>query len=309
MKIGFIGLGMMGRGMAANLQKAGHAFTVHDLNRTAAEPYLENGAGWADTPGALAEACEVVFTSLPRPVDVEAVGAGADGLVAGLKPGSVWVDLSTNSVEVVRRLHAGLAARDVGFLDAPVSGGPAGAASGKLAIWIGGDRAVFDRCQPLLDTMGDQARYIGESGAGTIAKLCHNLTSAILMEAIAEVMTIGVKAGLPPLQLFEAMRAGALGRARTFDVVHRRWLADKLDPPNFQMQFFHKDVRLAVELARQVGVPARLAQLTLEEITEGLNRGWGGRDSQAYLCLQQERAGVPAFGASIEEIEDMMTRS
>lgn len=306
MKIGFIGLGLMGRGMAANLQKAGHDLAVHDLNCDAAQPFLDNGAAWAETPRDLAENAEIVFTSLPRPSDVEAV---ADGLIAGLKPDAVWFDLSTNSVDLVRRLHDELAAKGAHFLDAPVSGGPAGAASGKLAIWIGGDRAVFDRCQPVLDAMADQARYVGEIGAGSIAKLCHNLSSTVMMQAIAEAMTIGVKAGLPPLQLYEAMRAGAMGRARSYDIIHRRWLPEQLDPPNFQLKLLHKDIRLAVELARQVGAPTRLSQIAYEEMTEALNRGWGDRDAQTVLLLQQERAGLESFGLEMEQIEEVMSRS
>ena len=125
-----------------------------------------------------------------------------------------------------------------------MSGGPAGAASGKLAIWVGGDKAVFDRCQPVLDAMADQARYVGEIGAGSIAKLVHNLCSTVMMQALAEAMTIGVKAGLEPLQLYEAIRAGAMGRARSFDIIHRRWLPARLDPPNFELQLLHKDVKL-----------------------------------------------------------------
>lgn len=122
-------------------------------------------------------------------------------------------------------------------------------------------------------------------------------------------MTIGVKAGLEPLQLYEAIRAGAMGRARAFDGIHRRWLPEKLDPPNFELQLLHKDVKLAVELARQVGVPARLSQLSLEELTEAMNRGFARRDAQAVLMLQQERAGLPSFGLSVEDIEAVMKRS
>ncbi|WP_417210576.1 NAD(P)-dependent oxidoreductase [Antarctobacter sp.] len=309
MKIGFIGLGLMGRGMAANLQKAGHDLTVHDLSREAAQPFLDAGAHWAETPKALARHAEIVFTSLPRPSDVDAVAEGESGLIAGFRAGAVWFDLSTNSVDVVRRIYDSLSAKGVHFLDAPVSGGPAGAASGKLAIWIGGDRAVFDRCQPVLDAMADQARYVGDIGAGSIAKLCHNLSSTVMIQALAEAMTIGVKAGLPPLQLYEAMRAGAAGRARAFDMIHRRWLPEKLDPPNFQLQLLHKDIKLAVELARQVGVPVRLSQMALEEMTEALNRGWGTRDAQTMLLLQQERAGLEPFGLEMDEIEEVMSRS
>lgn len=306
MRIGFIGLGLMGRGMAANLQKAGFALMVHDLRPEAAAPFLAAGATWTDTPAELAAGVEVVFTSLPRPQDVQGV---ADGLAAGLRPGTAWFDLSTNGLSEVRALHAHMAESGVAFLDAPISGGPAGAASGKLAIWVGGDAATFDRCRPALEAMADQARHIGGIGAGTIAKLCHNLCSTVMMQAIAEAMTIGIKAGLEPLDLFAAMRAGATGRARSFDIVHRRWLPENLDPPTFQLQLLHKDIRLALEMAGHAGVPARLSRLAFEEMTEALNRGWGARDAQSVLMLQQERAGLGSFGLSIEDVAEVMARS
>lgn len=309
MKIGFIGLGLMGRGMAANIQKAGYDLVVHDMRREAAEGVLTAGAHWADSPRILAEQCDLLFTSLPRPSDVQTVYSGDNGLGAGLRPGATWFDLSTNSVDVVRKLNSELAETNVHFLDAPVSGGPSGAASGKLAIWVGGDKAAFDLYQSVLDCFADQARYVGQIGAGSIAKLVHNLMSTVLMQVVAEGMTIGVKAGLGPLELFEAIRAGATGRSRAWDIVHRRWLPENLDPPTFQLQLLHKDVKLAVELARQLGVPARLSQLALEEMTEALNRGWGERDAQSVLMIQQERAGLDSFGLSIEMIEDTMKKS
>lgn len=309
MKVGFVGLGLMGRGMAANIQKAGFDLVVHDMRRESAANFLDAGAAWADTPKNLGEQVDVVFTSLPRPTDVEAVCAGADGLAAGLRPGAAWFDLSTNSVDMVRNLNTQLSEKGVNFLDAPVSGGPSGAASGRLAIWVGGDKASFDRFEPVLDKFADQARYVGEIGAGSIAKLVNNLMSTVLMMAIAEGMTIGVKAGMAPLELFEAVRAGVAGRARTWDLVHKRWLPENLDPPTFQLQLLHKDIKLAVELARQVGVPSRLSQLALEDMTEALNRGWGERDAQSVLMLQQERAGLGPFDLSIEQIQEVMERS
>jgi len=218
MRIGFIGLGMMGRGMAANLQKAGHELVVHDLTRQAASQHLANGATWAASPRAVAEACDIVFTSLPTPADVEAVGLGENGLASGFRKGAAWFDLSTNAVDVVRRLHATLAEQGVDFLDAPVSGGPSGASSGRLAIWVGGDKPAFEKYQAALDAMGDQARYIGAIGAGTIAKLTHNCAGAAINTVLAEVFTMGVKAGVEPLALWEAIRQGATGRQRTFDL-------------------------------------------------------------------------------------------
>src|SRR5207237_2164675 len=194
MRVGFIGLGMMGKGMAANLQKAGHQLTVHDLNRAAAEPFLAKGAAWANSPRQVAEASEVVFTSLPVPADVEAVALGPNGLIEGMKPDTAFFDMSTNSVAMVRKINAAFAEKNLYMLDSPVSGGPGGAASGKMAIWAGGDEQQFNRHKSVLDAMGDQARYIGPIGAGTIAKLVHNCTSAVIGVALAEVLTMGIKA-------------------------------------------------------------------------------------------------------------------
>jgi 3-hydroxyisobutyrate dehydrogenase len=309
MKIGFIGLGMMGRGMAANLQKAGYALVVNDLTRQAASHHLANGATWAETPRAVAEACDLVFTSLPTPADVEEVGLGEQGLAAGFRRGAAWFDLSTNAVDVVRRLNATFAAKGVDFLDAPVSGGPAGAESGRLAIWVGGDKAVFDRHKAVLDAMADQARYIGPTGAGAIAKLVHNVASAAINAAVTEAMTMGVKAGLDPLALWEAIRTGSAGRMRCFDGVGRRFLRGRLDPPNFQLRLIQKDVLLALQLGREASVPMRLCNLMAQDITEAMNRGWSTRDSQSFLLLQQERAGIPPFALSDEQVNGVLAKN
>jgi 3-hydroxyisobutyrate dehydrogenase-like beta-hydroxyacid dehydrogenase len=308
MQVGFIGLGMMGAGMAANLQKAGHQLVVHDLHRQAASRHLADGAIWAATPRAVAEQCEVIFTSLPTPPDVEAVALGEDGLLAGMQPGSAYFDLSTNSVALVRQLHATFLERGVHLLDAPVSGGPSGANSGRLAIWVGGDQAVFDKYKSVLDAMGDQARYIGPIGAGSIAKLVHNCAGAAINTALAEVFTMGVKAGVDPLPLWEAIRQGATGRQRTFDRLGGQFLQGRYEPPDFALRLLHKDVSLALQLGREVSVPMRLCNLALQEMTEAMNRGWGGRDSRSYMVLQQERAGIPPIAVPAEQIRAVLDR-
>ena len=252
MKVGFIGLGMMGAGMASNIQKGGFQLVVHDLTRQAASKHLNDGAIWADSPKAVAEQCEIVFTSLPTPADVRHVGTGENGLIEGFQKGSVWLDLSTNAVDVVRDLNAIFAEKGVDFLDAPVSGGPSGANSGKLAVWIGGDKAAYDKYKAVLDAFSDQNRYIGPIGAGTIAKLVHNSASAAVNVVLSEVFTMGVKAGVEPLQLFEAIRQGAAGRVRLFDRLQKQFLTGVYDPPDFALRLLHKDVSLACQLGREV---------------------------------------------------------
>jgi 3-hydroxyisobutyrate dehydrogenase len=178
------------------------------------------------------------------------------------------------------------------MLDAPVSGGPRGARTRKLAIWVGGDAAVFQRVKPVLDAMGDQVRRVGDIGAGSVAKLVHNMTTYCVQTALAEVFTLGVKAGVEPIELWEAVRYGATGRQRTFDRLADGFLRGKYDPPNFALRLAHKDVSLAVALGREHKVPMRVANMVLEEMTEALNRGWGDRDSRSPMLLQEERAGV-----------------
>src|SRR6202162_180391 len=291
MKVGFIGLGMMGKGMAANLQKAGHQLIVPHIRRAAAEPYLANGATWADSPKAVGEQSEVVFTSLPVPADVEAVALGPNGLIEGMKPDTAFFDMSTNSVAVVRQINAAFAEKNLYMLDSPVSGGPGGAASGKMAIWVGGDEQQFNLHKSVLDVMGDQARYIGPLAAGTVAKLVHNCTSAIMNVALAEVFTMGIKAGVEPLDLWEAVRQGATGRVSTFDRMGK-FLAGQYDPADFALRLLHKDVSLAVGLGKEVGVPMRLANMGLEELTEAMGRGWQQRDSRSPMPLKVEPAGL-----------------
>jgi 3-hydroxyisobutyrate dehydrogenase-like beta-hydroxyacid dehydrogenase len=300
MKVGFIGLGTMGASMAANLQKAGHDLVVHDIRRAAAERHLAAGAVWADNPKALAEQCEVIFTSLPGPPEVAEVALGANGLLAGMSEGSAWFDLSTNSPTLVRELNTRFGEKRIYMLDAPVSGGPRGAASGRLALWVGGDEQIFNRHKKVLDAIGDQARYIGPIGAGSVAKLVHNCAGYAIQCVLAEVFTMGVKAGVEPLALWEAVRQGAGGRRRTFDALADHFLANKYDPPDFALRLAHKDVTLATQLGREMRVPMHMANLALDELTAALNRGWEARDSRVAMLLQQERAGVKIEVAEAE---------
>lgn len=304
MQLGFIGLGTMGGWMALNARKGGYAMKVHDLKRDIAKPQLEAGATWAASAAEAARDVDVLLTSLPGPREVQAV---AEQVLPAMKRGAAWCDLSTNSPTVVRALHARAAERGIALLDAPVSGGPAGAKSGQLALWVGGERTVFDRCKPVLDAIGDQVLYIGDIGAGSVAKLVHNCAGYAMQLALAEVFTVGVKAGVDPLSLWAAIRQGALGRKRSFDRLGDQFLQGKFDPPNFALALAHKDITLATELGREMGVPMRMANLTYAEMTEALNRGWHGRDSRSYLIIQQERAGLD-IKVPVEEIRKVLER-
>ena len=282
MRLAFIGLGTMGGPMAANLQRAGHEVRAHDLRRV-------EGFNWfAAAPDAVQD-CELLFTSVPGPDDVDAVAAK---LKPVLRPGTAWFDLSTNSPSRVRRLHGELAREGVQFLDAPVSGGPSGAKSGKLAIWVGGERATYGRYESVLRAIGDQPLYIGAIGAGTVAKLAHNCASFAIHAAMAEIFTLGVKAGVEPLALFRALRQGATGRKRTFDRLAEHFLPGKYDPAAFSLRLAHKDATLALELAREAGVPMKIGQIALDELSLAIERGWIDRDFRAAMTLQEERAGV-----------------
>jgi 3-hydroxyisobutyrate dehydrogenase-like beta-hydroxyacid dehydrogenase len=306
MKVGFIGLGTMGASMALNVLKGGHELVVHDINREAVGLHLEAGAAWADTPRQVMELSEVVFTSLPGPPEVQSVALGENGLIHAVRPGKVYFDLSTNSPTLLRHIHAEFAKEGAHVLDAPVSGGPRGARSGRLAIWVGGDRAIYDQYKPVLDAIGDKPYYVGPIGAGSIAKLVHNCTGYIIQTAMAETFTMGIKAGVDPLVLWQAVRHGALGRRQTFDSLTEHFLPGQFDPPDFALRLARKDVNLAVEVGREFDVPMRLANLTLAELTEALNRGWGQRDSRVAMLLQEERAGIDVHvpQEKIQEILD-----
>ncbi len=293
MRIGFIGLGNMGGPMALNVLKAGHAMVVSDLRREMAKPHLDQGATWAGSPNEVAQASEIVFTSLPGPREVEAVTLGSGGILEGAARGTVYVDLSTSSATLIRRIHRMYADRGLDVLDAPVSGGVPGARSGKLAVLVGGDEALYRRVKPVLDAIGDKVMRVGEIGCGTIAKLVHNMVSACARMAIAEGMTLGVKAGVAPEALLDALQRSSFGQGRVLkEMIPNIVFPGNFDTVNFALELLRKDVGLATELGREYHVPMMIAALAEQQLEEGLRRGWGHRDSNSLFLLQEERAGV-----------------
>jgi 3-hydroxyisobutyrate dehydrogenase len=303
--VGFIGLGIMGGPMSLHVLHAGYRLVVHDIRREAAANLIQAGATWADAPRALAEQCEVIFTCLPGLPQIEAVALGADGIVEGIRPGHAYFEMSTNSPELVKRLHAAFAERGAHMLDAPISGGGVGAKRGRLAIWVGGEKSVYDRHEPVLRAMGDRPVHVGAIGAGLVAKLVHNCASQAAQAAIAEVFVMGVKAGADPLSLWKAIRQGSIGRRRTFDGLAIHFLPAAFDQVEAALRITHKDMMIATDIGRELGVPMRMSNLALADIEEAMNRGWAERDCRSVMLLPQERAGVK-IAVSREAIQEAL---
>jgi 3-hydroxyisobutyrate dehydrogenase-like beta-hydroxyacid dehydrogenase len=292
MNIGFIGLGNMGSGMALNILKAGYTLTVYDVKQELIIPIQEAGAFQANNPKAVAQESEIVFTSLPGPVEVEAVALGEGGLIEGLRPGMVYIDLSSSSPTLARRIYDRFKEKGASVMDIPVSGGVTGAKSGKLTMMVGGDEDVFQKCFPVLKSFGDKITYTGKIGCGSICKLMHNCIGYGLQTIVAECLTLGVKAGVEPMALWRILRDGGTGQGVMFhrvmpDIV----LRGHFDPPHFALRLAFKDVNLATSLGREFEVPMPMANLALQEMMSALNRGWGDRDSRVTMLLQEERAG------------------
>jgi 3-hydroxyisobutyrate dehydrogenase len=291
--IGFIGLGNMGGGMAANIQKAGYPMVVYDIREGATRPFLERGARLASSPAEVARLSNITLTSLPGPKEVEEVAVGPEGVLAGIRRGGIFVDLSTSRPTLIRQIEPRFRQKGAHVLDAPVSGGKTGAATGNLAVMVGGEREIYDRIKPLLDTFGDKVFYAGSIGAGSIAKLVHNMIGHGVRQAIAEGLTLGVKAGVEPEALWECVRRGALGRmSGLHEGIARTVFRGQFEPASFALALSRKDIGLATELGKEFNVPMPVANLVEQIAIQGMNRGWGDKDSSITFLLQEEVAGV-----------------
>ena len=291
MRIGFIGLGNMGGPMALNLIKAGHTLVVHDLRRELAKPHVDAGATWADDVKTAARGAELILTSLPGPPEVESVAMGH--ILDAANPGSVYADLSTNSPTVMRKIHAAFKAKGVHVLDSPVSGGVIGAKRGSLQVMVGGDEAIYREVKGVLGAIGNNVGYMGAIGSGCIAKLVHNMISILSRSLIAEGFTLGVKAGVKPEALLEAIRGASFGQGLILshmipDVVFK----GDFDAVRFALKLARKDVGLATALAREFDVPMPMASAGEQILIQAMARGWGDRDSTSPWELQEEAARV-----------------
>jgi len=305
--VGFIGLGAMGGPMARHILADGFPLVVNDIRKEAAAPHLEQGAAWTDTPRAVAEQCDVVLTCLPTVESVEAVATGPDGVLSGLRAGQAHFEMSTNSPKAIARLHTAYQEKGVHFLDAPITGGAAGARTARLTIFVGGDKPSFERFTPVLAAFCDRLIHVGPSGTGIVTKLVNNCVGQTISLAMAEIFALGLKAGAEPLPLWEALRSGASGRRRTFDGMIDEFLPGRFSPPNAALSIYYKDMMLATELGRELHAPMRFANLALGEYAEAMSRGLKDMDGRITMTLPLERVGVKVT-EDPEAIEDILRR-
>jgi len=289
-KVAFVGLGTMGAPMAMNLLKAGHEVTVHNRTRDRERPLEAAGAQRAESPQAAAATADVVITCVSDTPDVAAVILGDSGIIHGAKPGTVVVDMSTISPTVTREIADALAARQIALVDAPVSGGSEGAQRGTLSIMVGGEAAVVDQVRPVLAAMGSTITHVGPIGAGQTTKAINQIIVAGTYWAIAEGMALGLKADLDMERVVQAVSGGAAG---SWGLDHRSGNMINNDYPlGFRVRLHRKDLNIALEAARALGVTLPMAAY-VEQIETGLiGRGFGDEDVSAIARSLREQSGI-----------------
>jgi 2-hydroxy-3-oxopropionate reductase len=281
MRVGFIGLGVMGRPMALHLIKAGHELAVWARRPESAAPLAEKGAAVCASPADLARRCEVVFTMITSSADVEGVALGPGGLAEGFAPGAVLVDCSTIAPDSARRIAATLAEKGVSLLDAPVSGGEQGAIDATLAIMAGGEAEVLERVRPLLECLGKRIVHVGPNGAGQVAKACNQMIMVAAIEAAAEAMRLAAAAGVDCGRVKEALSGGSAA-SRVLDVMGERMVKRDFTA-GIEARLHHKDFGIVLEAARQVGVPVPLTAAVAQQLNALMARGWGRDDTSSLL--------------------------
>jgi 2-hydroxy-3-oxopropionate reductase len=287
-KIGFAGLGIMGAPMARNLMEAGHELVLYNRTREKAEELAADGTVVADSPGEVAEACDIVITMLPDSPEVREVVAGENGVLEGIREGSLLIDMSTISPVATRELAAEVKERGASMLDAPVSGGDVGAWQGTLSIMVGGSEEDFERARPLFEVMGQTITHVGESGAGQTAKAANQIVVALTIEAISEALVLGSKAGAAPEKILEALSGGLAG-SKVMEAKREKFLEHDFEP-GFRVELHHKDLGIALATGREYGVSLPVTAI-VDQMFEALKmKGWGDRDHSAILSLIEEGA-------------------
>jgi 2-hydroxymethylglutarate dehydrogenase len=290
MNIGFIGIGQMGRHMAARILDAGYGLTAHDLKREAAAPLLARGAAWAAAPGDVARACRVVITSLPAPDDVKQVVYGQDGLMSGWRAGDIYIDMSTNSPTAVQGIARDAGAKGVSVLDSPVSGGTGAAEKGALTIMVGGEASALEQVRQVLETMGQKIFHVGAVGCGNAAKLVNNLIGLACNSISAEGFVLGVRAGINPATLLEIIKVST----------GNNWCAQQYPgttfrgnfEPGFKISLAYKDIGLALSLGDEYGVPLPVGEAVRKDLADAVAAGLSDKGVDAVILPLEKAAGV-----------------
>jgi 2-hydroxy-3-oxopropionate reductase len=288
--VGFVGLGIMGAFMAGNLLEAGHELVVHNRTRTKAERLAQRGARVAASPREVAEGSDVIITMLPGPPQVEEVVAGEGGLLEGASEGSLIIDMSTSSPILARELARAARNKAVGMLDAPVSGGDVGARDGTLSIMVGGEEEDFERARPLFRVMGETVVHVGGTGAGQVVKACNQIVVALVIEAVAEALVLGSKAGVAPDRVVEVL-SGGLASNKVLEVKGEKFLSHEFTPGG-KVEYHRKDLGIALEAGREYGVTLPVAAFVDQMFGVLEAKGRGGWDHSALLTLLEERSGT-----------------
>ena len=289
-KIGFIGLGIMGKPMSKNLLKAGYQLTVCDVNDSAVDEVVALGATSAATPRDVAAQVEIIITMLPNSPQVKAVALGQNGIIEGARPGTIVVDMSSIAPQAAQEVAAALAAKGVRMIDAPVSGGEPKAVDASLSIMVGGEPAVFDECLPILKCMGASAVRVGDIGAGNVTKLANQVLVALNIAALSEAMTLATKAGVDPELVFNAIKGGLAGS--TVMNAKTPLMLDRKFAPGFRINLHIKDLNNALETAHDVGVPLPLTAGVMEILQSLKIDGAGGDDHSAIVKYYEKLAKV-----------------
>jgi 3-hydroxyisobutyrate dehydrogenase-like beta-hydroxyacid dehydrogenase len=290
MKIGFIGIGQMGKHMSRNIQAAGYELVVNDVKKETAAQLLEKGAEWAPSPKAVSESCRIVISCLPSPQIVEQVVYGKDGLKSGWRRGDIYIDMSTNSPLTIRRIAGDAGAMGVIVLDAPVSGGTKGAEKGTLTIMVGGDPDGLKKARKVLEAMGKNIYHVGEVGCGNVAKLVNNLIALACNSITAEGFVLGTKAGINPEVLYEIIKVST-GNSWTVQQYPNTVFQGNFEP-GFKVSLAYKDIGLALALGDSYGVPLPVGKAVKQDLEEALAAGLSDKGVDSVILTLEKATGV-----------------
>lgn len=289
-RIGFIGLGIMGRPMALNLIKAGYFLHVYDIEKSRMQPLLDAGASDAASCYHIARVSDIIITMVPDSPEVEHVIWGENGIIEAVRPGTLYIDMSTIAPSMAQRVHKALAGKEVEALDAPVSGGQVGAEAGTLSIMVGGLKTAFQRALPVLQVMGKNIVYVGEPGAGQVTKACNQIVVGTTIQGVAEALTLAKKAGVDVAKVREAL-LGGFAQSRILDLHGQRILEHNFRP-GFKAWMHRKDMNIALQTGRELSVPLPASAQVAVQLDALLARGDGELDHSALAKLLAEMSGI-----------------